>query len=436
MPAHPPLPDPRWNRALAHAARREVLQEELLLRQLLHDQPDHLAARLRVAQILVNREEYQQALQWVDTPEGGDMQDPDLLLLRGQLQGQLGLESCSLQTFEALVKQQPHQELGWLFLGEVLARSGQTVKALQARFRALRLAQSKGLWLGPESTEPALVDLVTQVISEFRTQRRDWLFAVLDEQVQDHGRAELSRVETALQVYLGESPIAPSDPRQKPKFFYMPGLPDGPYHDPWLQPWTAALVAQWQAIRQEALTIMAEDALFESFLDLKPGQQAPEYVSGTSARPAWDAFFFYRHGQRFKEHHSRCPVTSAFLEGIELCRVEHQAPEICFSLLRAGSTIMPHYGVTNTRLVYHLPLVIPPGCALQIVDGPPHAWREGEPMMFDDTYQHGACNPSQEDRLILLMDCWNPHVRPPEKLAVKALVEAIDLLENRWQTAA
>ncbi len=279
------------------------------------------------------------------------------------------------------------------------------------------------------------MDLVTQVISEFRTQRRDWLFAILHEQVQDHGRAELSRVETALQVYLGESPIAPSDPRQKPKFFYMPGLPDGPYHDPWLQPWTASLVAQWQAIRQEALTIMAEDALFESFLDLKPGQQATEYVSGTSARPAWDAFFFYRHGQKFKEHHSRCPVTSAFLEGIELCRVEHQAPEICFSLLRAGSTIMPHYGVTNTRLVYHLPLVIPPGCALQIVDGPPHAWREGEPMMFDDTYQHGACNPSQEDRLILLMDCWNPFVRPPEKLAVKALVEAIDLLENRWQPA-
>lgn len=186
MSAHPPLPDPRWNRALAHAARREVLQEELLLRQLLHDQPDHLAARLRVAHILVDREEYQQALQWVDTPEGGDIQDADLLLLRGQLQGQLGLELRSLQTFEALVKQQPHQELGWLFLGEVLARSGQTLKALQARFRALRLAQSKGLWLGPESTEPALVDLVTQVISEFRTQRRDWLFAILHDQVQNH----------------------------------------------------------------------------------------------------------------------------------------------------------------------------------------------------------------------------------------------------------
>ena len=94
------------------------------------------------------------------------------------------------------------------------------------------------------------------------------------------------------------------------------------------------------------------------------------------------------------------------------------------------SAIMAHYGVTNTRMVMHLPLIVPEQCALNIVDGEAHSWREGELMMFDDTFQHEAWNRSDEPRLILLMDCWNPYLTEPEKIAVKQLVEAIDGLEN------
>jgi aspartate beta-hydroxylase len=86
---------------------------------------------------------------------------------------------------------------------------------------------------------------------------------------------------------------------------------------------------------------------------------------------------------------------------------------------------MPHYGVTNTRLVMHLPLLVPSDCALRIVDGGEHCWREGELMMFDDTFQHEAWNRSASTRMILLMDCWNPHLTDPERLAVKQLVETI-----------
>jgi aspartate beta-hydroxylase len=118
------------------------------------------------------------------------------------------------------------------------------------------------------------------------------------------------------------------------------------------------------------------------------------------------------------------------LESIELCRVGNQAPEVCFSVIRPQSTIMRHYGVTNTRLVMHLPLVVPPGCALNVIDAGEHHWKPGELMMFDDTFQHEAWNTSDEPRLIVLMDCWNPHLTLPEKQAVKLLVEAIDSIEN------
>ena len=51
-------------------------------------------------------------------------------------------------------------------------------------------------------------------------------------------------------------------------------------------------------------------------------------------------------------------------------------------------------------------------------------------MMFDDTYQHEAWNRSDQDRMILLMDCWNPHLTQPERLTIKTLIEAIDFIEN------
>jgi aspartate beta-hydroxylase len=73
----------------------------------------------------------------------------------------------------------------------------------------------------------------------------------------------------------------------------------------------------------------------------------------------------------------------------------------------------------------HLPLVVPPACALNLIDRGEHHWEEGRLVMFDDTYLHEAWNRSDRTRIILLMDCWNPHLNPVEKLALKELIEMI-----------
>ena len=76
-------------------------------------------------------------------------------------------------------------------------------------------------------------------------------------------------------------------------------------------------------------------------------------------------------------------------------------------------------------MVAHLPLVVPPGCALHVLGEEPHAWREGEVMVFDDTFEHEAWNRSGELRVILLMDTWNPWLSEAERLACTRLVEGI-----------
>jgi aspartyl/asparaginyl beta-hydroxylase (cupin superfamily) len=357
-------------------------------------------------------------------------EDTTLRFELAQVQAQLGLLAESLQQVETVLAQAPDQHAAWLMLAELRDAAGDGFGALRARYQAIHRAQRAGQWLGPDSTDPAILEAVLRHIDRLRRDRRDWLHQSFDTVRRDCGGAAVARVETALAAYLGEVEIRPAHPQQRPKFLYFPGLPEGPYHDPLLHPWAPRLRDAWRDIRSEAMQLLSEDKDFESFLGLKPGQRAPQYVGGRNPEAAWDAYFFYRHGQRYDSHHDRCPMTSAALESVDLCRVARQAPEACFSVIRPQSTIMAHHGVTNTRLVMHLPLLVPPGCALNVIGLGEHHWREGELMMFDDTYEHEAWNHADQPRLILLMDCWNPHLTGPEQRAVKLLVEAIDNIEN------
>lgn len=318
----------------------------------------------------------------------------------------------------------------WLLWGHVKQRLGAHGLALKAWFRAVEQAQRQGRWVNEATTPSELRPMVLSAMRQLSTGRAELFHAAIEPVRRNCGASALVRVDRALLNYLGQSRDGPTDTRQRPKFLYIPGLPDAPYHDPGLQPWSRRLGDAYEVIRAEALSLLSDRGVFEPFLTFGTNTKVSDYVGGDGEKPSWDAYFFYRHGQRHDANHTRCPQTSAILDEIDLCRVKAQAPEVCFSLLAPGSHIKPHYGVTNSRLVMHLPLKVPPDCALNIIDAGEHHWQEGRLMMFDDTYQHEAWNRSGETRLILLMDCWNPHLTPEERLAVTRLVECISDFEN------
>ncbi len=317
-----------------------------------------------------------------------------------------------------------------MLLGDFLDASGNSQGALRAWYQSVKGAQEAGVWLDHNSTDPAMVDLVMRHIDTLHRGQRTLLFDSFSRVREQFGSKAMARLDTALNGYLGDLVTVPPDSRQRPKFFFFPDLPEGPYHDAHLHDWTPGLRDAWQDMRDEAVELLASDRDFESFLGLKPGQDKTGYVGGTNPAASWDAFFFYRHGKRFDANHLKCPKTSKALDSVDLCRVNNQAPEVCFSVIRPNSSIEPHYGVTNTRLVLHLPLIVPQDCALDVIGSPAHQWKAGEPMMFDDTFQHGAWNRSNEPRLILLMDCWNPHLTVPERQAIQLLFNTIDDFGN------
>ena len=180
-------------------------------------------------------------------------------------------------------------------------------------------------------------------------------------------------------------------------------------------------------IRNEAVRVLANDGRFESYLRRNSATDIQDHLRSDSGVPSWEAFFFYRRGERYTEHHLRCPITSQVLDSIDLCKIESEAPEICFSVLKPGTEILPHHGVTNLRLVLHLPLLVPPNCALNVFGGGEHHWQEGKTVLFDDTYRHEAWNRSSQSRVILLMDCWNPYLTLPERDALQLLLKDIRL---------
>jgi aspartyl/asparaginyl beta-hydroxylase (cupin superfamily) len=79
----------------------------------------------------------------------------------------------------------------------------------------------------------------------------------------------------------------------------------------------------------------------------------------------------------------------------------------------------------NTRLICHLPLVVPEGCAMRVGDET-RPWREGELTIFDDSIEHEAWNRGDGTRTVLLFEIWRPEVTLDERIALTRLFEAID----------
>jgi aspartate beta-hydroxylase len=71
----------------------------------------------------------------------------------------------------------------------------------------------------------------------------------------------------------------------------------------------------------------------------------------------------------------------------------------------------------------HLPLIVPENCTYRV--GFEHrTWKEGELLIFDDTIEHMARNDSDELRVVLIFDVWNPLLATEERELVRALAAA------------
>jgi aspartate beta-hydroxylase len=330
--------------------------------------------------------------------------------------------AAALAAYECALRLKPEFHLARLHRAAALERAGESRAALVNFARALREAQHEGRWTSSATTPQALRALVEHAARTVRNARRELFFGLLEPLAQRFGRDSLTRVERCLRIHLVEEPADYPDARQQPTFLYFPGLSARPYLDRSLFPWIAALEAQTGVIRDELLGVLGSDAGRERVFTSDALEQ--QNLRGLAEPPSWTGYYFYRHGERREGNCAGCPQTIRALDALPLARVPAHAPEVLFSVFTPGTQLLAHRGVTNTRLVGHLPLIVPENCALS-VGGEVHEWQEGRVVVFDDTYEHEAWNRSSRTRVVLIFDLWHPGLTEVERLAVSELVVAL-----------
>ena len=115
--------------------------------------------------------------------------------------------------------------------------------------------------------------------------------------------------------------------------------------------------------------------------------------------------------------------TTALLARLPQPDIAGCSPNAMLSLLAPHTQIPPHVGVTNTRLVCHLPLIVPQGCTFRVGAETRH-WQAGQAFVFDDSIEHEARNDSDQLRVVLIFDVWHPGLTSTEQDAVRQLLGA------------
>jgi aspartate beta-hydroxylase len=212
--------------------------------------------------------------------------------------------------------------------------------------------------------------------------------------------------------------------RQQPTFMYFPELPTIEFYERGFFPWLEDLEAATADIRAELLEVMSDgDQSLVPYVTLPKGAPVDLWRELNHSRK-WSCYSFWLEGRAYPDHLARCPRTAKALKNWPKWDVPGSGPTAMFSILEAKTRIPPHTGPVNTRLVVHLPLIVPPACGFR-VGGQQREWVEGQAFVFDDSINHEAWNDSDVPRAILIVDTWSPYLSEVERELVRTFTRYV-----------
>lgn len=189
-------------------------------------------------------------------------------------------------------------------------------------------------------------------------------------------------------------------------------VPNDPLLDETQFAWAAPLKANWETIRDEALAVAHNPDAVPALNSISPDH------ARIAADSNWRSFFLIGYGARIEANIARCPQTTALLERIPGLNSGF------FSILKPGTHIPRHRGVTKALLTCHLGLVVPRGPLRMEVEDRVVGWGAGEMLIFDDTYPHEVWNDTSGTRIVLLVQFERP-LRQPGRVLAKAFLAGI-----------
>lgn len=395
---------------VAHAARLFV--------ELAQEAPGYWRAPHFLAMQSFAAGDLAQAKRWIGQAIAGEKPPALVEANAGQIFLAVGDKQASQAAYERALLLDPDFLPARLDLGDLLDDQGKSLEA-NRHYRAA---------LGQASTIPKL-PIALQVQLGRARDRTQLEHQALEQTLQAALRTTQAsadadgndRFEECYGILMGR--LRPQLP--KPGFMHFPKLPPLSFYGREHFPWAAALEARTPQILVEVQAMLAgPESGFIAYVQ-KDAADVPDSQAwrDLNKNDDWGVFFLHNQGERVDRHCAALPVTAAALDEVPMVSIPGRGPTAFLSRLRPGTHIPPHHGATNTRVICHLPLVIPDNCAIR-VGNDTRSWKPGELIVFDDTVEHEAWNRSDRDRIVLIFDVWNPFLTAAEREQVTAVTAA------------
>lgn len=179
-------------------------------------------------------------------------------------------------------------------------------------------------------------------------------------------------------------------------FYSFSKVPNSPYLNVEDFPQLQVLQDNWQLIRDEAIALNNQ-------AQIKSSDKLDDIGFNSFFRTGWKRFYLKWYGSSLDSASQLCPQTVALLESIPTVK------GAMFAMLPPGARLVKHRDPYAGSMRYHLGLVTPNSDDCYInVDGQNYSWRDGEAVMFDETFIHYAENTSDQNRIILFIDVKRP----------------------------
>jgi aspartyl/asparaginyl beta-hydroxylase (cupin superfamily) len=317
---------------------------------------------------------------------------------------------------EGALARDPLDLLALILRGNLLERQGKRHKAAQA-YGAV-LAVSPPLERLHPDLRPAVAKAL-QFRDAYNREVAGFLAERLEPAYADVRGERVERFRNAVDIMTGRKRRFDSHS----EIFHFPHLPAIEFFERGSFPWLDAIEAETGAIRDEFVRVLEAEEGFAPYITYPQGVPLNQWVELNNS-PRWSAFHLYKMGERVAENAAKCPRTMAAIAQAPQPDLPGRTPSAMFSLLKPRTRIPPHTGVTNVRLVVHLPLIVPEGCRFR-VGNEVREWVPGKAWVFDDTIEHEATNDSDKLRVVLIFDIWHPHLTPAERLLLTRMNAAL-----------
>ncbi len=173
-------------------------------------------------------------------------------------------------------------------------------------------------------------------------------------------------------------------------------VPTTPYISSDQLPDLKVLDQNWEMIRDEALNLAAMQRI-------KAAEKHDDIGFNSFFKYGWKRFYLKWYDARHPSAEQLCPKTVALLKQLPTVKAA------MFAELPPGGKLNPHRDPYAGSMRYHLGLSTPNDDRCHIVvDGETYSWRDGQSVVFDETYIHSARNDSEANRIILFCDIERP----------------------------